>query len=81
MVMLDPIVTLTVFVFAQIPFLPITVYTVFEAGETNKGLLVEPVLQEYVEAPLAVKVAVPLAHMVWLVTDTVGVNVALIATD
>ncbi len=36
---------------------PITVYEVLLVGETTIGLLLEPLLHEYVEAPLAVNVA------------------------
>jgi hypothetical protein len=43
----------------QSPLVPITVYAVLLEGFTIIGFAVAPVLQEYEEAPLAVKVDEP----------------------
>lgn len=64
--------TVDIVVFVQPFVVPVTVKLVLDAGETFNGLDVEPVFHEYVEAPLAVKVAVPPAQIVGELTITVG---------
>lgn len=56
------------------PFVvPVTVYIVFTVGATIIALVVEPVFQEYVLAPLAVNVAELPEQIVELFTVTFGV--------
>jgi hypothetical protein len=51
---------------------PVTVYEVVLIGETERGLVVAPVLQEYVTPPTAVNVAVPPGHIVGELTVIVA---------
>jgi hypothetical protein len=63
----EPTVTVDTAVPVQPAFVAVTVYDVVAAGETLIGLVVAPLLQEYVvpaEPPVAVKVAVPPGQMV-----------------
>ena len=51
---------------------PVTVKFVLDVGDTINGLVVEPVFQRYVVAPLAVNVAVCPLQIVGELTITVG---------
>jgi hypothetical protein len=56
---------------------PVTVYEVVEVGLTEIGLVVAPVFQEYVEAPLAVKVAVAPLQIVGELTVIVAAGLTV----
>jgi hypothetical protein len=57
--------------------LPVTVYEVLAVGETTIGFVVDPLLQEYVAAPLAVNVADPPEQIASEFTVMVGVRFTL----
>jgi hypothetical protein len=50
---------------------PVTVYTVFPVGVTTTALLVDPLLHEYVFAPLAVIITLEVRQMLVLAGVTV----------
>ena len=63
---------------AEQPFVvPVTVYVVFELGETSILEVVAPLLQRKLSAPKAVKVTVSPAQMLALFTDTFGTSVTV----
>jgi hypothetical protein len=73
-------ITVTVVVTAeeeQLPFAPVTVYTVVEVGLTEIELVVAPVFHVYVVAPVAVKVAAPPEQIEAALTETVGVGLTV----
>ena len=68
-----PIVTVATAVPVQpAASVPVTVYDVVAAGVTVIGLVVAPVLHEYIEPPLAVNVALPPGHIVGELTVIVA---------
>ena len=75
MIGFGPIVTVATAVLTQpAASVPVTVYDVVEIGVTVIGLLLAPVLHEYVEPPLAVNVAVAPEHIVGEFTVIVGLG-------
>ena len=73
--MLGEAVTLTVEVFKaeQFPLDPFTVYTALAVGDTTMLVALEPVLQVYDPAPLAVRVAEVPLQMLAEFTEMLGV--------
>lgn len=73
-------VTDTVWVLPQPLVVPVTVYPEVAEGLTESVLVVAPVFQLYVVAPLAIKVVVCPAQIVALDTDTVGLGITVTDT-
>jgi hypothetical protein len=70
-------VTVDTAVFVHPDWVPVTVYVVVEAGETEIGFVLAPVLQLYVVPPEPVSVAEAPAQMVGELTVTVGNGVTV----
>ncbi len=68
-------VTVTVFALEQPDVVPVTVNIIVEGGVTLILLVVDPVFQLYVVAPVAAKTAVAPLQIVGLFTETVGEGV------
>jgi hypothetical protein len=66
-------VTVAVLRLVQPPLLPVTEYTVVEAGETVIELEDAPVFHEYVDAPDAIRLVEDPLQIVDEFTETVGV--------
>jgi hypothetical protein len=70
-------VTVETAVLVHPPLVPLTVYEVVEAGETEIGFVLAPVLQLYVVPPAPVSVALAPAQMLGELTVTVGNGVTV----